>query len=109
MQVQMQSQEKDGEQLQLHWNEARRIYSEPVQTIRNLSTGEENRSSTEAAATEPRIQCCADASEQLAKKSTSLCASEQVALEGTQVSDEDDYDDVFLQSWEEPGLPASTS
>ena len=108
-QVRMQSQDpegNDGEQLQLHWNEARRIYSEPMQTIQNLSASEENRSNAETAAIDTRSQCCAVVSEQLVRKSTSigsLCTSEQVALEGTEVSDEDDYDDVFLQSWEEPG------
>ena len=99
----MQSEEQDKEQLQLHWNEARRIYSEPMQTIQHLSTSEEA-TVTEASAPDARSQCCAVASEQLARKSTS---SEQGTLDGTQISDEDDYDDVFLQSWEEEGQLAS--
>lgn len=82
-------QEQDGskEQLHLHWNEARRIYSEPVQAIQALSRGEERLSSTGTTVTD-----CRSLSEQNA--GISICCPAE-----PQTSDEDD--DVFLQSWEE--------
>ena len=98
-----QSQEQNQEQLHLHWNEARRIYSEPVQSVQRLSTGrEENRSSTETEPSDARSQCCAVSEELAGKNGSSVeCISDEHVAQ--QVSDEEDYDDVFLQSWEEAG------
>lgn len=109
----MQSQDPDdeenaGEQLQLHWNEARRIYSEPMQTIQHItSTASEDKTPSNANAGTAAIdarsqQCCTATSDRKIASIGSLCASEQGALGGT--DEEEDYDDVFLQSWEEPGL-----
>lgn len=90
MQVHLQAQEVQDEeqhQFQLHWNEARRIYSEPVQAIQGLSRGgpgEEERASAETTAADCLIRSC--------------------SIAETQISDEEDYDDVFLQSWEEKGF-----
>ena len=105
----LQAQEPETQQLQLHWNEARRIYSEPVQAIDGLCKVEEsiNRSSTDTTVTECRSLSCGAIPERYAKKSPSrrgsLSDSVQVLVtEGcAQLSDEEEYDDVFLQSWEE--------
>ena len=93
---------EDQQSLQLHWNEARRICSEPLQAIENLGQEEESRrSSTTTTVTDCRILSCGAIPEKYARKSPSvenLCGS---AHERTQLSDEEEYDDVFLQSWEE--------
>lgn len=106
-QVHLQSQEhEEQDQLQLHWNEARRIYSEPVQAIQRLSGGDENRSTSAIA--ECRSLVCGAGGQydgrNACSTSSSLCDSAQAALAETQISDDEDYDDVFLQSWEEAGL-----
>lgn len=88
MQVHLQAQEDEEQhQFQLHWNEARRIYSEPVQAIQGLSRGgpgQEELASAETTAADCLIRSC--------------------SIAETQISDEEDYDDVFLQSWEEKGF-----
>lgn len=88
MQVRLQDKEQKQQQLQLHWNEARRIYSEPVHVTQSTGGGDgENSCSTGTTVASAVNQ------EQLV-----TCRSAQV---GSQMSDEEDYDDVFLQSWEE--------
>lgn len=107
LQVRLQAQKREEgsvqEQLQLHWNEARRIYSEPVQAMQGLSCrGEETRSSTGTTITDCRSLSCTAIPERYGRKNagmSSLCDSAQAELAETQISDEDD--DVFLQSWEE--------
>lgn len=99
LQARLQGQEQ-GE-LQLHWNEARRIYSEPVQATHGLSRGEENICSTEATDAGCHNLPCAGDQEQLDRGNTRVGDSAQG--DGSQISDEEDYDDVFLQSWEETG------
>jgi hypothetical protein len=95
LQVRLQAQEQ--EDLQLHWNEARRIYSEPVQATHGLSRGPGSRCSSRCtAADSPNLPCAADQ----VRSPSSLCGS---ARGDSQISDGEDYDDVFLQSWEETG------
>lgn len=91
-QVRLQAQEGEEEQLQLHWNEARRIYSEPVQVTQGLSVGEGSTSCV----TGTTVADCHNAAsqEQLVRNNSEG---------GSQLSNEEDYDDVFLQSWEEAG------
>ena len=102
-----------AQQLQLHWSEARRIYSEPMQTIERLasSRGEaSNKSSSSTAVTDCRSLSCAAVPCRFSRRSPSL-ASVQVVLAsksagGVKVaasslsSDEEENDDVFLESWE---------
>lgn len=100
LQVRLQGQEQ--EELHLHWNEARRIYSEPVQATHGLSRGEEGICSTGTTDADCHNLPCASNQEQLVRSNTEVSGSAQGA-DGSQISDEEDYDDVFLQSWEETG------
>ena len=94
------------EDLQLHWNEARRIYSEPVQVTQSTLSREGNSVATGTTEADCNTLSSAAGQEQLVGSNTSvggadsLCGSTHA---GSQVSDEEDYDDVFLQSWEETG------
>lgn len=94
---QVRQEEGDGE-IQLHWNEARRIYSEPVQVTQGLSRRED--SSTGITVADLHNDSCTVQQEQLDNAIGTMTGSAQ---DGSQMSDEEDYDDVFLQSWEETG------
>lgn len=97
--IQVRLQEAQGDEtqrsFQLHWNEARRIYSEPVHVTQGLSREEEARSGTGTTVTDSHSLATAD------QRAGSLCGS---AHDGSQVSDGEEYDDVFLQSWEDTGI-----
>lgn len=100
IQVRLQAQGDETQRsFQLHWNEARRIYSEPVHVTQGLSREEEARSGTGTTVTDSCRIAAAD------QRSGSLCGAAQ---DGSQLSDEEDYDDVFLQSWEDTGNDQST-
>lgn len=102
---------KPAQQLQLHWSEARRIYSEPVHTIDRVSSsrGEAtNRSSTSTTVTDCRSLSCAVPNR--FPTSPRSCSAQVLASNsagGLEVpacllsSDEEENDDVFLESWEE--------
>lgn len=104
--------EEEREHLQLHWNEARRIYSEPVQAIQGLSNGEDICSTTTTTVTDCRSLSCGAICEQCSRNSRNaqnLCGSTAEAVaDGNggcthqlcSVEDDED-DDVFLQSWED--------
>lgn len=107
LQVRLQAADGGQENLQLHWNEARRIYSEPVQVTQStLSRGEGNGVAKGTTETDCTTLPSAADQDELVRCNTgvggpgSLCGSMHA---GSQVSDEEDYDDVFLQSWEETG------
>ncbi len=95
--------------MQLHWNEARRIYSEPMPALETLSDGEADSvpSSITTAVTDCRsLSCGAVPSRRKRYNNENLCT---VSAAGGSYDDtaqlseneEDLYDDVFLQSWEE--------
>lgn len=101
-----------AQKLQLHWSEARRIYSEPMQTIDRVSSsrGEaSNGSSTSTTVTDCRSLSCGAVPSRFPRSGPSLSSVQALASNsagGAKVaacslfSDEEENDDVFLESWE---------
>ena len=103
---QVQEEHTDGaEELQLHWNEARRIYSEPVQAMQSLSREEENRSSTGTTitCTDCRSLSCGAIPERYSRNNAGKTNNEAGSCPHAEAdsASEDEDDDVFFQSWEE--------
>lgn len=100
-QVRLQTEQEGGRgEIQLHWNEARRIYSEPVQVTQGLSRRQDSSSGADL----HDLSCIAPQEQLDSAHDTRVTGSAHPDGSSQMSSDEEDlYDDVFLQSWEETG------
>lgn len=103
---------KPAQQLRLHWSEARRIYSEPMHRVSSSRGEASNRSSTTTTVTDCRSLSCGAVQNRFPRSSPSphSCSAQALGSNsagGLEVaacslsSDEEENDDVFLESWEE--------
>ncbi len=104
---------QSGKSLQLHWSEGRRIYSEPVRTVEQVNS--QSSASGSSSPNTGKTKCKKDSRDtstnntvlsQAAEMNTSrpmaLDSAEEIGVAACSLSsDEEENDDVFLESWED--------
>lgn len=113
--------DRTGQQLKLHWSEGRRLYSEPMHSVEGVSCSKDERNSSRPSSTsitevEPGEGLVSNLEGQQAgpkEAAANVASSSQalallgstgeagVAAACSLSSDEEENDDVFLESWED--------
>jgi len=96
---------KSGRQLKLHWSDGRRIYSEPTQTVDGLVSGGDRPGNCSSNGHCNRIERkSGEAFGNDVTNATSLASGSSVLAAEAPCSissDDEDNDDVFVDSWED--------